>query len=109
MIEFECEFKPYCDDDCKNCNFAKEQKQMKELNEAVAELRESLMEIFAPVCEACIEAAEKMTDAFCRTYHNKRVVHLALHHPKEKVRKKNGHRIFKWIQQLGSKGVKRDD
>lgn len=31
-------------------------------------------------------------------YPNKKVLHLALYHPKERVRKKNLHRIKKWIE-----------
>lgn len=36
--------------------------------------------------------------AVIKLYPNKRVVYLALHHPRERVRKKNMRRILKWIE-----------
>lgn len=65
--------------------------------EALQRLAQSIAEVLIPVLNSAIEAMKKIWDAVLHTYPNKRVVHLAMHHPKERVRKKNRKRIIKWI------------
>lgn len=65
--------------------------------EAIQRLAQSIAEELIPVLNSVIEAMKKIWDAVLHTYPNKRVVYLAMHHPKERVRKKNRNRIIKWI------------
>ncbi len=39
-----------------------------------------------------------IVDAVISVYPKEKIVNLALHHPRAKVRKKNKRRIFKWLQ-----------
>lgn len=40
-------------------------------------------------------------EALIKSYPNKRVLHLAKYCPKERVRKKNMHRVLKWVEKGG--------
>ena len=63
---------------------------------------------FNAVGEACIiatkffseavSAIKAYTETVILLYPNKRVLHLAKYHPKERVRKKNMRRVLKWIE-----------
>ena len=63
---------------------------------------------FTAVGEICILAAkvfseavstvQAYTETLLSVYPNKRVLHLAKHHPKERVRKKNMRRVLKWVE-----------
>lgn len=63
---------------------------------------------FTAVGEMCILAAkvfseavstvQAYTETLLSVYPNKRVLHLAKYHPKERVRKKNMRRVLKWIE-----------
>lgn len=68
----------------------------------------SWTEGFSDACRRISITAAEAAQAFRRAFNcynltedlinqcpNKRLVYLALHHPKERVRKKNIHRIFK--------------
>lgn len=61
---------------------------------------QEMVEVLAPIVEKIYETVKKITDAVLHYYPNKRVLHLALHHPKERVRKKNIHRIGRWVEKL---------
>ena len=65
--------------------------------EAIQRLARSIAEVLNPALGSAIEAIKKMWDAVLHIYPNKRVLYLAMHHPKERVRKKNRNRIIKWI------------
>ncbi len=41
-----------------------------------------------------------IVDAVISAYPKEKIVNLALHHPKAKVRKKNKRRIFKWLHKM---------
>lgn len=58
----------------------------------------SIIEVLIPVVEQAITEIKNLWEAILHTYPNKRVVWLAIHHPKERVRKKNRNRICKWLQ-----------
>ncbi len=66
--------------------------------EAIQRLTQSIIEVLKPVLDSAMEAIKKILDAVLHVYPNKRVLHLAMHHPKERVRKKNMHRIMRWIE-----------
>lgn len=63
---------------------------------------------FTAVGEMCILAAkvfseavstvQAYTETLLSVYPNKRVLHLAKYHPKERVRKKNMRRVLKWVE-----------
>lgn len=66
--------------------------------EALQRLVQSIIEVFSPVLNSVIEVIKKICDAVLHDYPNKRVVYLAMHHPKERVRRKNMRRIMQWIE-----------
>ncbi len=75
------------------------------LLELVKDFIEALVSLIQEIGVAVISAFRKIAEqisqqiiAVIKLYPNKRVVYLALHHPKERVRKKNMHRILKWIE-----------
>lgn len=82
---------------------------IKLFNETLIPFVEDFIETLVPLIQeigiAVISAfkgiAEQISQqiiAVIKLYPNKRVVYLALHHPKERVRKKNMHRILKWLE-----------
>ncbi len=54
--------------------------------------------IQAQVIETARQIFKTMTDIIVNCYPNKKVLHLALHHSKQRVRKKNIRRIMRWIE-----------
>ncbi len=109
-----CELKPYCDKDCKECEYAKRQEQIQAFNESVENLKNVVLEAFKPVADTLIELGSHIRTIMpkqwnvynkglwgCWSYSNKKVIHLALHHPKERTRKKNINRIYKWLKKEG--------
>ena len=61
---------------------------------AVAPIVEDFVKTFTPRIK---QLCDVLDDAV-KSYPNKRVIWLALYHKKERVRKKNLHRIIKWIE-----------
>lgn len=51
-----------------------------------------------PVCKELAKNIKALAEAILNSYPNKRVLHLAKYHPKERVRKKNMRRVLKWIE-----------
>ena len=83
---------------CPNCeNVIEKQAEKMQAEEADMqkdiEAVQQLIKIIAEVLTLIIEKAGEVL----LQYQNKKVLHLALHHPKERVRKKNMHRIMRWI------------
>lgn len=56
-----------------------------------------------PFIENTIKAVQEFSKTIINTYPNKRVVHLALH-GKGRTRKKNIHRIYKWLNREADNG-----
>ncbi len=90
-------------------NKEKIEKAVKLFNETLIPFVEDFIKTLIPLIQeigvAVISAFRKIAEqisqqiiAVIKLYPNKRVVYLALHHPKERVRKKNMHRILKWIE-----------
>jgi hypothetical protein len=61
-------------------------------------LTQSIIEVLPIILNSVIETVKKILDAVLYVYPNKRVVYLAMHHPKERVRRKNMRRIMRWIE-----------
>lgn len=86
------------------------------IEEQVKKLTDALLEAFRPVFDQCRRIVQNLVDALTpqiqilgsilEQYPDKRIVWLALHHKKERVRKKNINRILKWIERNGKCGNK---
>ena len=76
----------------------KETEDIQKAVEALQRLVQALSEVLTPIMEKAWEAIKKVSDAILHCYPNKKVLHLAMHHPKERVRKKNISRIMRWIE-----------
>lgn len=66
--------------------------------EKVAELARKAIEWIVDTIKAVADVVCRLWRAFIENYHNKRVIHLALHHKDLRVRKKNRNRIVKWLR-----------
>ena len=91
-----CPFKNECIYPCNVCTD-------ETISLEISELAKYLMPFVGNVIDAIVplvnESTTLLTDFWRATlelYPNKRVVFLALHHPQEKVRKKNINRIMRW-------------
>jgi hypothetical protein len=76
---------------------------MTEYSEAVTKALETVFEQIRPVMNVIMEGFRY----YCKHYGNKRVVHLALHAKKERVRNKNRNRIFNAYLTALQRGVVR--
>ena len=59
---------------------------------------QELIYAIAPLFAEAVKNITGISEAAINSYPNKRVLHLAKHHPKERVRKKNMRRVLKWIE-----------
>lgn len=69
--------------------------------EAIENVAEAIRDVFDRLFAIIKKAAEQIAVVWrtiIENYHNKRVVHLALHHKDPTVRKKNTNRIMKWLR-----------
>ena len=80
---------------------SKEQEDIERAVEAIQRLAQAIVEAFNPVIKIAIETFKTLWDKVLHCYPNKKVLHLALYHPKERVRKKNMRRIMRWIEGKG--------
>lgn len=64
---------------------------------AIQHIIDGIVPLIEPLAEQIVQVWEETL----KLYPNKRVVHLALHHPKARVRKKNVNRIVKWALKNG--------
>lgn len=92
-----CSLKAFCQDDCKICTNENKIEKRQRIVELIEPIVADIMTTLAPVIENAIQNFTHLWKCIMETYPNKRVVYLALHHPKEKVRKKNTNRIMRWI------------
>lgn len=81
------------------------EQQLQEAIDAFVPVIQRVFDTIAPAVEQCTRVITQLWDALLKSYPDKRIVHLAFHHKKEKVRKKNRKRIVKYI----NKAVNRDD
>ena len=91
------------DDQKEKVEFSKDDLAIQEAVQAIQELQKNIMAVLFPILESVIQALKRFCDTVLYTYPYKRVVRLALYHPKERVRKKNMRRIMRWIERNGKK------
>lgn len=88
-----CENKQWCTKECEQCQYYGQQEAIQTICAAYAYLARTVGEWIETTLDLLL-------DAIIQTYPNKRVVYLALYHPKERIRKKNRQRIFKWFNKI---------
>lgn len=74
------------------------EEQMQRLTEAAKKAGEELRKWLERIMPAVQELAKRVSEALAPVFSNKRVIHLANHSKKARVRKKNIHRISKSIR-----------
>ena len=79
---------------CDECIIPAIQKMVDVIASYVQELIDAIM----PLLGEAIKNMTEIYEATINSYPNKRVLHLAKYHPKERVRKKNMRRVLKWIE-----------
>lgn len=73
-----------------------------------SEALENFIKRFGEIIKSLVEALKPIIEGFryyCKYYGNKRVVHLALHAKKERVRNKNRNRLFNDYLKALQRGV----
>ena len=70
---------------------------------AIQRLTQAIIDVFNPLLDEIVKVVKKASETILHCYPNKKVLHLALHHPKERVRKKNMRRIMKWVNKTTPK------
>jgi hypothetical protein len=95
----DCPFKPYCNEDCANCTDADKSEKIDRVVEALQPIVANIVEVLTPAIQEAVTAISNMWRAVIECYPNRRVVHLALHHHKKKIRKKNTKRIILWLRE----------
>ena len=73
-------------------------------HQEIARICQNIVEPLMPIIDSILSGIKSIWEAVLHTYPNKRVVWLMMHHPKERVRKKNRSRILKWINQQYKRG-----
>jgi hypothetical protein len=96
----ECDLKPYCNEDCNQCDYGGELKQRQTLAEAVEDIRNAFLELFEPI----FDLASRMVNML-EGFKDRKVAHLAAHHKKKRIRKKNMKRILKWMKKRSDSNV----
>lgn len=94
------------------------------IEQAFQNLKDALIQAYKPVLDTCVQIVQNIMDALTpqvqqalkeivrlcdlvlESYPDKRIVWLALHHKKERIRKKNRNRILKWIERNVESGNK---
>ena len=99
-----CPFKQCCDDDCKQCTDTDKAKKIQCVAEVLQPTIESIVECLTPVIKECTHNIIRLWHSVIECYPNKRVVYLALRHPKKRVRKKNTNRIMRWLNKKRLRG-----
>ena len=95
----DCPFKPYCNEDCTACTDEDKVEKIDRVVEALQPIVASIVQVLTPAIEEAMTAINNMWRSLMECYPNRRVVHLALHHHKKKIRKKNTNRIILWLRE----------
>ena len=95
----DCPFKPYCNEDCTACTDADKAEKIDRVVEALQPIVANIVEVLTPAIQEAMTAINNMWRSVMECYPNRRVVHLALHHRKKKIRKKNTNRIILWLRE----------
>lgn len=96
-----CPLKQICQDDCKICTDENKNEKVQNFIETIKPIFENIIKVLSSTIESVIKDCEHKWKCIVETYPNKRVVHLALNHPKKRIRKKNINRIMRWIKKRG--------
>lgn len=94
----DCPFKPYCNYDCTTCTDADKAEKIDLVVESLQPIVANIAEVLAPAIQEAIATINDMWRSVIECYPKRRVVHLALHHHKKKIRKKNTNRIILWLR-----------
>ena len=94
-----CPFKPYCNEDCTACTDEDKAEKIDRVVEALQPIVASIVEVLTPAIEEAMTAINNIWRSVMECYPNRRIVHLALHHHKKKIRKKNTNRIILWLRE----------
>ena len=93
-----------------NKNIIDTKQEISNMEKSFQELCEAIVDVLIPIVQKCVDIINQVNEAIMNTYPNRRVVHLALYHPKERIRKKNRKRILKWVtKQLAKVGEENSD
>ena len=65
--------------------------------EAIQRLTQAITKTLMPILDEMMTIIKEATERVLIYYPNKKVLYLAVYHPKERVRKKNIHRIMRWM------------
>ena len=95
----ECPLKKYCNDDCGACTDADKVEKIDLVVESLQQIVANIVEVLTPAVQEAMTAINNMWRSVIECYPNRRVVHLALHHRKKKIRKKNTNRIILWLRE----------
>lgn len=93
----DCPFKKYCGEDCGQCTEQDKAKKIECVAEALQPIIAHILEVLAPVVKEMTQTITRCVKAVIECYPNRRVVHLALCHPKARIRRKNLNRIMRWL------------
>lgn len=91
----ECPFKQYCEEDCEVCTDEKKAKLS------------AITEAMIPLLIEVTRTVKMLAQEVLMYYPNKRIIYLALKHPKKRVRKKNTRRIMRWLGIIEKREKKR--
>ena len=81
------------------------EQQTQQIIDNLVPVVQNLVDALVPTIESCVDVINHLWDEILKSYPDNRVVWLAFHHKKARVRKKNRHRIAKYI----AKAVNADD
>lgn len=100
----DCPFKQYCNDDCENCTDKDKADKINNIKDVIQPVVANIVETLTLAIQQTIQKINHLWRTIIECYPDKRVVHLAIHHKKSRVRKKNIKRIMKWINSTHAKG-----
>lgn len=95
----DCPLKPYCNEDCNACTDANKEDKIYRVVDALQPIVSSIVEVLTPAIQEAMTAINNIWRSVMECYPNRRVVYLALHHRKKRIRKKNTKRIILWLRE----------
>ena len=95
-----CPLFKYCKEDCRQCTDEMQQQKIKETAMELVPVIKEAINALVPLVADCVMAVTDFAISLYKQYPNKRIVWLALYHPKAKVRKKNKSRIIKYFKNI---------
>ncbi len=96
----DCPLFNHCKEDCRKCTDEMRQQKIKEIAMELVPVVTEAINALVPVVADCVRAVTDFAIAMYKRYPNKRILWLALYHPKAKVRKKNKSRIIKYFKNI---------